>query len=527
MKKILISDSIDEKCSEILKSAGFEVDYKTDYSKKELINVIAEYNGLVVRSSTQVDADLIEKMEKMEVIGRAGAGVDNIDVKTATRKGILVMNTPGGNTISAAEHTIALMLAASRKIPQANISLHLKKWDRKRFQGSELFGKTLGLIGLGKIGKEVAIRAKAFGMKIITFDPLVSAEVVSDLDIQLVSLDEIWKNADIISVHTPLNDRTKNLISYNELSKCKSGVTIINCARGGIVNEKDLLKALKEGKVSVAGLDVFESEPPDFKLGLIQHPAVVCTPHLGASTEEAQQKVALQIAEQIVEYFSNGSPAGAVNASVLKENSNDNLKAFMKLAEVLGEILSQVRKDSLLKLSIRFKGELFRSNAKLLSTALLKGFLSEELDATVNYINAPMLAEEMGIVLEEIISTDHREYLNLIQAIITTNSGEWKFSGTVFGSSELRIVEINNYPVEFKPEGNILVYRNLDKPGMLASVSRELSLSNINIASLSLGRKSEGDYALTVVNIDSPLTEEIKNSISSLDGIKDIYTVYI
>ncbi len=236
----------------------------------------------------------------------------------------------------------------------------MKKWDRKRFQGSELFGKTLGLIGLGKIGKEVAIRAKAFGMKIISFDPLVAADVVSDLDIQLVSLDEIWKNADIISVHTPLNDRTKNLISYNELSKCKTGVVIINCASGGIVNEKDLLKALKEGKVSAAGLDVFETEPPDFQLGLIQHPAVVCTPHLGASTEEAQQKVAVQIAEQMVEYFNNGLTSGAVNASALKEISNENLKAFIKLAEVQGKILSQVRKDSLQKLTISFKGELFQ-----------------------------------------------------------------------------------------------------------------------------------------------------------------------
>ena len=525
MKKILISDSVDEKCTEILKSAGFSVDYQTDFSKDELINVIHDYNALIIRSSTQVDTELIEKMESMEAIGRAGAGVDNIDVKAATRKGILVMNTPGGNTMSAAEHTIALILAASRKIPQANISLHLKKWDRKRFQGSELFGKTLGLIGLGKIGKEVAIRAKAFGMKVISYDPLISAEVVSDLDLQLVSLNEIWKNADVISVHTPLNDKTKYLISYNELSKCKTGVVIINCARGGIVNEKDLLKALKEGKVSAAGLDVFETEPPDFQLGLIQHPAVVSTPHLGASTEEAQQKVAVQIAEQIVEYFNNGSPAGAVNAFALKEILNESLEAFIKLAEVLGKIISQVRKDSLLKLTISFNGELFRNSTKLLSTALLKGFLSEELDSTVNYINAPILAEEMGIVLEEIISTDHREYLNLIETKILTNTGEWKFSGTVFGSNELRIVEINNYPVEFKPEGNILIYKNVDKPGMLASVSRELSLSNINIASLSLGRKSEGDYALTVVNLDSPVNEEVKKSISSIKGIKDVYSV--
>ncbi|NWG29118.1 MAG: phosphoglycerate dehydrogenase [Ignavibacteriaceae bacterium] len=527
MKKILISDSIDEKCTAILKSAGFEVHSKTEYTREELLTTISDFNALVVRSSTQVDAELIEKMDKMEVIGRAGAGVDSIDVKAATRKGILVMNTPGGNTISAAEHTIALILAASRKIPQANISLHLKKWDRKRFQGTELFGKTLGLIGLGKIGKEVAIRAKAFGMNIISYDPLVSAEAISEFGIQLVQLEDIWKNADIISVHTPLNDRTKNLISYNELSKCKTGVVIINCARGGIINESDLLLALKEGKVSAAGLDVFETEPPDFGIGLIQHPAVVSTPHLGASTEEAQQKVAVQIAEQIVEYFKNGSPTGAVNASVLKEISNENLKAFLRLAEVQGKILSQIRKDSLLKLSISLSGELLTGSTKLLTAALLKGFLSEELDLPVNYINARLLAEEMGIIVEEIVSTNHRDYLNLIEAKIITTLGEWKLSGTVFGSNELRIVEINNYPVEFKPEGNILIYKNVDRPGMLASVSRELASSKINIAGLSLGRKSEGDDALTIINIDSPIDQKIKSSISSLDGVKEIYSVYI
>ncbi len=527
MKKILISDSVDEKCTEIFKSAGFDVDFKTDFTKEELEKSISDYNALIVRSSTQVDTSLIDKMDNMEVIGRAGAGVDNIDVKAATRKGILVMNTPGGNTISAAEHTIALLLAASRKIPQANISLHLKKWDRKRFQGSELFGKTIGLIGLGKIGKEVAVRVKSFGMKIISFDPLVSADAAVDLDIQLVPLDEIWNNADVISIHTPLNDRTKNLISYDELAKCKTNVIIINCARGGIVNEKDLLKALKEGKVAAAGLDVFEEEPPDFSVGLIQHPAVVSTPHLGASTEEAQQKVAIQIAEQIVEYFRNGSPAGAVNASVLKEISNENLKAFIRLAEILGKIISQIRKDKLVKISIICNGDLVSKSVKVLSTALLKGFLSEEMDSAVNFVNAQVIADEMGIVLEEIISTDHCEYLNLIEAQIITSTSEWKFSATVFGNKELRIVEINSYPVEFKPEGNIIIYRNVDRPGMLASVSRELSSSNINIASLSLGRKSEGEYALTIINIDSPINRAVLNLISAMDGIKDIYSVYI
>lgn len=527
MKKILISDSVDEKCTAILKTAGFEVDQKTNLTLQDLLEIIPDYNALIVRSATQVDADLISNMEKMEVIGRAGAGVDNIDIASATRKGILVMNTPGGNTISAAEHTIALMLAMSRKIPQANISLHLKKWDRKKFQGTELFGKTLGLIGLGKIGKEVAIRAKALGMKIIIHDPIVSPEVSSELELKSVSLEDIWKSADVISVHVPLNDRTKDLIAYEELSKCKTGVAIINCARGGIVNEKALLRALKEGKVSGAGLDVFETEPPDFSLGLVQHPAVVATPHLGASTEEAQQKVAVQIAEQIVEYFNSGTISGAVNASMLKELATDYLKSFLNLSEVLGKILSQARRGSLKKIVIGYSGEQIQGYTKFFSTALLKGFLSEELDSAVNFINTNVLAAEKGIHLEEIISSDSKEYHNLIEASVITESDNWQFTGTVFGNNELRIVDVNKYPVEFKPEGDLLIYRNIDKPGMLTAVSKELSLSNLNIAGLSLGRIKEGEYALTVINLDSSVSEEVKKSISKIDGIKDIYTVSI
>jgi D-3-phosphoglycerate dehydrogenase len=364
-------------------------------------------------------------------------------------------------------------------------------------------------------------------MNVIVHDPLVSDEVVNELDLKSVDLENIWKNSDVISVHVPLNDRTKNLISYDELAKCKTGVAIINCARGGIVNEKALLKSLKEGKVSGAGLDVFESEPPDFNLGLIQHPAVVSTPHLGASTEEAQQKVAVQIAEQVVEYFTSGTATGAVNATSIKEITLDNLKAYIRLAEVLGKILSQIRNGSLKKLVVNYYGELIPDHTRILSTAFLKGFLSEEMEEPVNYINANILAEEMGIILEEVVSTDVREYYNLIETRIITDIKEWKFKGTVFGNSELRIVNVNNFPVEFKPEGNILIYSNIDKPGMLTSVSKVLSNSNINIAALSLGRLTEGDYALTVINLDNSVVDELKKTISSIEGIKDIYSVCI
>jgi len=284
---------------------------------------------------------------------------------------------------------------------------------------------------------------------------------------------------------------------------------------------------LKEGMVSAVGLDVFENEPPDFGTGLIQHPAVVSTPHLGASTEEAQQNVAIQIAKQITAYFNEGSSFGSVNALALKEISDETQKSFVSLAEVLGKFSSQLRKDSLTKISLTLRGELLKGSTKILSTAFLTGFLSEEIDTSVNYINANMIADEMGIILDEIVSAEHREYQNLIEVKLITNSEEWKFSGTVFGNIDLRIVEMNDYPVEFKPEGNILIYKNIDKPGMLSSVSSELSLSNNNIASLSLGRKSAGDLALTVVNIDSKISGEVKKSISMIDGIKEIFTVHL
>ena len=295
MKKIIVTDAVDKKCVGILESGGFQVKYQPGISRNEIKNIISEYNGLIVRSETQVDAELISLMNNMEVIGRAGTGVDNIDVDSATRKGIIVMNTPGGNTISTAEHTMALMVSMCRNIAQANQSMRSGKWDRKAFKGTELHSKTLGIIGLGKIGREVAARSKAFGMNVIAFDPVISGDLANKLEVELVDLNTIFENSDIITVHVPLNDETKNLISTDTLKKCKDGVKIINCARGGIVNEADLINALDSGKVSAAAFDVYETEPPDLTGKLINHPKIVSTPHLGASTEEAQEKVAVQI----------------------------------------------------------------------------------------------------------------------------------------------------------------------------------------------------------------------------------------
>lgn len=527
MKKILISDSVDDKCISTLESAGFSVQYSAEVNPAGLKKIIKNFNGLIVRSSTQVTADLINEMEKMEVIGRAGSGVDNIDINAATRKGILVMNTPGGNTISAAEHTIALLLSLSRNIPQASKTLSEKKWDRKTFKGTELFGKKLGLIGLGKIGKEVALRALAFGIDVIAFDPLLSEEVASEIGVRIVNLESIWKEADIISLHTPLNEKTKHIISAGTIAKCRRGVIIINCARGGLVDEKALIDGLDKGKISAAALDVFEQEPPDFKSRIFNHPKIVCTPHLGASTREAQQKVAVQIAEQIADYFKGNSVKGAVNASAGFEAIAPLAKPFLLLSEVLGKLHAQLLQGNLKKIKINFSGEMLHKPARQLTTSFLKGFLSVELSDTVNFVNAPVLAQEMGIIIDETITAEHSDYSNLLSVTVETDNRETLLAGTVFGSSSIRIVMINDYYVEFNPSGNLLLFYNIDKPGMLSVVSKQLADANINIASLALGRVEEGKNALTVINLDSAIQDKTFNSISNMEGIKDIYSVYI
>lgn len=527
MKKILISDSVNQKSIEILQSAGYSVTYKTDYSRDELLKVIPDFNALIVRSATKVDAELISNMKSMEIIGRAGAGVDNIDIGAATKKGILVMNTPGGNTISTAEHTMAMMLALCRNIPKANFSLLEGRWDRKKFSGTELRGKTLAILGLGKIGREVAKRAKAFGMNIIGFDPLLSEEVASEIGVKLLRLDEIWNMADIITVHVPLNSETKNLIDKKVLAKCKDGVRIINCARGGIVNESDLLEALNNGKVSGASLDVYETEPPDFSNPLLKHPKVICTPHLGASTEEAQELVAIQIAEQIVEYFSSGKISGAVNLSAFNEELPEDIKVFFELSEKLGKFSAQLLNERLKKITIELSGESLHKFSKELTLAFSKEFLSVKMNDAVNFVNTPIILKELKISINEKLSSEDSTFRNLITVEMETENDSLMISGTVFGKNEFRVVRINEYLVEVKPEGNLLIYKNTDKPGMLASVGKILAEKNINIAGLSLGRINQGNDALTIINTDDAIDNEILFKLKELGGIKNITFIHV
>lgn len=527
MKKILISDSVNQRSIEILESGGYSVTYKTDFTRDELLNTIGDYNALIVRSTTRVDNELISRMKSMEVIGRAGAGVDNIDLSAASKKGVLVMNTPGGNTISTAEHTMAMMLSLCRNIPQANQSILQGKWDRKKFSGTELRGKTLAVLGLGKIGREVAKRAKAFGMNLIGYDPLISEDAANEIGVKLYNLNEIWKLADIITVHVPLNSETKNLINRDVLLRCKKGVKLINCARGGIINEYDLFEALENELVSGAALDVYETEPPDFSNPLLKHPKVVCTPHLGASTEEAQELVAIQIAEQIIDYFSSGRISGAVNLSAFTEELTDDIKMFFTLSEKLGIFSAQLLNGRLKQITIELNGESLHKFSKELSLAFSKGFLSRKMNEAVNYVNAPLILKEHKISLNEKLSSEDSTFRNLVTVEMITEDEVKKISGTVFGKNELRIVRINEYLVEIKPEGNLLVYKNIDKPGMLASVGKILAEKNINIAGLSLGRITQGKDALTIISTDDVIGSEELQRVKELGGIKEISFVQI
>jgi D-3-phosphoglycerate dehydrogenase / 2-oxoglutarate reductase len=524
MKKILISDPVDVKCVDILKSEGYDVTFKPGLPADELKKIIGSYHGLIVRSETKADASLIALMDSMEVIGRAGAGVDNIDVPAATRKGILVMNTPGGNTVSAAEHTIALIMSMCRNIPQANHSMSEGKWERKKFTGTELFGKSIFIIGLGKIGREAAARCLSFGMKILAYDPVVNpSSIPANLEIEFVTLEEGFRRADIITLHVPLNENTRNLISEKTLNICKDGVKIINCARGGIVNENDILAALENGKVSSAAFDVFEKEPVSPDNPLLKHPRVICTPHLGASTQEAQGKVAVQIAEQVTSFFKNKILSGVINIPPFK--TDEKLQVYYDLAVKIGYLHSKFLQEPLKEIKIKLSGSLLHSSSSFISAGVVQGFLSRVRTETINYINAPLLLKDSGISLSEIREADDSNYNNVIDVSFLTSTGETAIAGTVFGFKEQRIIKINEYLVEFNPTGNYLFYYNEDKPGVLAAVSGYLAKAGYNISGVSLGRVSEGSQALSIIGVDSPVTGQILKEITGINGIINRFMV--
>lgn len=522
--KILVSDQLEQSCIDILIHDGFEVENKPGISPAELMNIIGEYEGLVVRSATKVTADVIARATKMKIIGRAGTGVDNIDVPAATRKGILVMNTPGGNTISAAEHTVSMLFALARNIPQAHASIAQGKWERKKYTGVEVFEKTLGVVGLGKIGREVGVRLQACGMKVIGYDPVLSAEVAAKLNIELVSLDELFRRSDFITLHTPLTKETKGLVNDESLKKCKRGVRIINCARGGIVDEEALLRGLQSGHVGGAALDVFEVEPPA-NATLLKHEHVVATPHLGASTEEAQEKVAVQIAHQIADALNGRSYTGLVNGAALQLTMNEELRPYALLAEKLGSLAAQLAGGKIKNIAVIACGDLLSSSMELVKAGILKGILSHVLPEPVNFVNAPLHAAEMGLAVSEVRERAMENFTNLLGVRVQTETGEREMSGTVYGRATLRLVKIDGFRFELNPEGHLLIYNNIDKPGMLARVGTILAAHNVNIAGVSLGRTAAGERALTVMNIDSEIPAAALGKLLLDEGISHLVAV--
>lgn len=522
--KILVSDSLEQSLIDILIGEGFEVDNRPGIKPDELSRIVGAYDALVVRSSTKVTADVINAATKLKIVGRAGTGVDNIDVPAATRRGILVMNTPGGNTISAAEHTVSMLLSLARNIPQAHMSLTGGEWERRKFTGTEVFEKTLGVIGLGKIGREVALRCQGLGMKIVGYDPVLGSDVAAKLNIDLVGLEELYRRSDFITVHTPLTNETKHLLNDDTLARCKRGVRVVNCARGGIIDEAALMRALDAGQVAGAALDVFEQEPPKGN-SLLKHPRVVVTPHLGASTEEAQEKVAFQIAHQIADALKGRGYAGLVNGAALQLALNEELTPYLTLAERMGSLVAQRMTGKLKRLTVGASGELMSSSIEVMKAGVLKGVLSHVQPDPVNFVNAAMLATDMGLTIVEQKESAKEGFPNLLSVRYETDNETMEVSGTVFGASTIRLVKLDGFRFEVRPEGYLLIYSNIDRPGMLARVGSILARHNVNIAGVSLGRSAIGANALTVMSIDSDIPAEGMRELLSQDGVSNLKVV--
>ncbi len=518
--KILVSDSLEQSCIDILVAEGYTVDNRPGISADEMKKTIPEYTGLVVRSATKVTAEVIALASRLTVIGRAGTGVDNIDVEAATRRGILVMNTPGGNTISTAEHTVSMMLALARNIPQAHMTVMQGKWERKKFTGTEVFEKTIGVIGLGKIGREVAIRCQGLGMRVIGFDPVLGADVAKKIAVEFVTLEELYRRSDFITVHTPLTPETKALLNKKTLAMCKRGVRLINCARGGIFEETALLEALQSEHVAGVALDVFEVEPPRDN-PLLAHERVIATPHLGASTEEAQEKVAIQIAHQIVDALKGRSFSGVVNSAAIQMTMRNDVKPYVSLAEKMGRFVAQTISGKLETLMISGRGEVVTSSLELLRASVLKGVLSHVMSVPVNIINAPFIAQEIGLTVGEVHDSGEENFTNIFRVRYTSGGETRVVVGTVFGQSTLRFVELDGFRFELRPEGYLLTYNNIDKPGMLARVGEVLARHSVNIAGVSLGRSGIGANALTVMNIDNEIPASAMQELRELDGVSN------
>ena len=520
--KVFVADEVSDSGLRPLRDAGFAVEKHTGLKGSALTDALAGCAGLIVRSETKVSAELMDQAPELRVIGRAGVGVDNINVPAATSRGVVVMNAPDGNTITTAEHTIALLVALARRVPQANSSLKSGNWDRKSFIGVELQGKTLGVVGMGRIGKAVSQRARAFGMRIIAFDPFLAPEQARDVEVELSSLAEVFAAADFLTIHTPLTNETRNLVGSEAFARMKPGVRIINCARGGLVDEAALYDAIKSGIVAGAALDVFTQEPPETDNPLLQLDEVVVTPHLGASTTEAQEGVAFTVAEQMRDYLLTGALRGAVNVPSMGTQELAALTPYIQLAEKLGRFQAQLSNEAVREVKLEFSGELADLNAVPVTRAFLAGLL-RDVSARVNAVNALLIAEERGIKVTTSYIRSGVDFVPAIQTRIGSGSTEQSLAGTIFGFGEQkregRITEIDGFHIEALPQGHMLVMRNRDVPGVIGRVGTILGEAGVNIGRFHLGRQERGGEAMAVVEVDVPLQDETLAELRTLPQV--------
>jgi D-3-phosphoglycerate dehydrogenase len=519
--KVLVSDNLEDVGLDVLrKEPGIQVDVRAGLKPDEIKTIIGDYDALIIRSATKVTEDLLQSATKLKVVGRAGIGLDNVDIPAATKRGIIVMNTPTGNTITTAEHAIAMMMALSRNIPWATATMKAGLWEKKKLQGRELFNKVLGLIGFGKIGPIVADRARGLKMQVIVYDPFVSPETIEKAGFEPVSLEELYRRSDYITVHVPKLKDTAGLLNKAAFDQMKDGVMIINCARGGVVNEADLNAALRSGKVGGAALDVFEKEPPGAS-PLFELDRVICTPHLGASTVEAQTNVAVQVSEQIRSYLKTGTIINAVNVPAVSGELLAKIGPLLTLGERMGCLLAQLCKGPAREISIEYAGEFPEPDLSSVTIAILKGFLTPMVQDTVNFVNATMLAGERGIRVAEARARSD-EYVNLVTVTAVSNGIVNSVAGTIFGRKELRVVKINNFRLELAPQGKFIVIHNNDKPGAIGSIGTLLGTHKVNISQMRVGQQEDGDKTMIYFRTDNPIPDQVMQELRRLPLIIDV-----
>lgn len=518
--KVLISDKMDPNAARIFEERGCDVDVITGETPEQLIARIGEYQGLAIRSSTKVTQAILDAAPNLKVIGRAGIGVDNVDIPAASAKGVVVMNTPFGNSITTAEHAIALIFALARQLPEANAQTQAGLWPKNGFMGVEVTGKTLGLIGAGNIGSIVASRALGLRMKVVAFDPFLTPERAVEMGVEKADLDTLLARADFITLHTPLTDQTRNILSAENLAKTKKGVRIVNCARGGLIDEAALKEGLDSGHIAGAALDVFQTEPAKDS-PLFGTPGFICTPHLGASTTEAQVNVALQVAEQMADFLVNGGVTNALNMPSLSAEEAPKLKPYMKLAEMLGSMVGQLTVDSVPRISIHVEGAAAELNIKPIVAAVLAGFMRVQ-SATVNMVNAPFLAKERGLEVREVKTEREGDYHTLVRVSVKTEAGERSVAGTLFNNVEPRLVEMFGIKVEAELAGQMMYIVNEDAPGFIGRIGTLLGENAINIGTFNLGRRAAGGEAVLLLSVDGDVSTKVLEQARALPGVKTV-----